>query len=183
MATTRPLILGELPAELQAALERSWPGQPEAQRRALLAPSWLGGRGLWPHGLWPWQPAWRWWRPQAARNARAGCETWFTSPVEDVRGAPRDARLFDPDQPFFETPWTYTAAPLRSPTPHAFSDAEFWYLLQQLCGGDLPQATALAHDWTHGLERDDALRSRGRRSRWLVDAQYRLLMSACGNFS
>jgi hypothetical protein len=38
------LDLQALPAELQAALERVWPGCPEAQRRAVLGP--------WATGVW-----------------------------------------------------------------------------------------------------------------------------------
>lgn len=173
--------LQTLPLELQAALAQAWPGCPEAQRRALLAPQALGGAPLWPGNLWPWQPARRWWRPGVARECRAGEALFFSAPVSDVRGAAYAPRLFDPAQPFFETPWTQAEVLLRSPAPDAFGDADFWVLTQRLCGGDVPAATRLAHEWAAGMRADAALQG-ARRQRWLGDALWRLEASAKGDF-
>ncbi len=149
------LDLHHLPAELQAALERVWPGCPEAQRRALLAPHRLGWAPLWPHQMWAWQPASRWWRPGAARKERAWREAFFGAHLRDARGEPYnatgpvyEARLFDPAQPFFDTPWTQASVLLRSPVPDVFSDADFWVITQQLSGGHVPSATSTAVGWS-----------------------------------
>ncbi|MCE4555466.1 hypothetical protein [Pelomonas cellulosilytica] len=182
------LDLLSLPAELQAALERAWPGCPEAQRRALLAPAQLGWPPVWPHGLWAWRRTGHWWRPFAARAERERAEAFFGAHLGDARGERWDGvptyaeRLFDPNQPFFDTPWTHADRLLRSPAPEAFSDADFWFITQLLHGGDLHWATVTAQDWARGLAADRALRG-GRRGRWLHDAQWRLHMSATGAFT
>jgi hypothetical protein len=179
---TLELDLQALPAGLRAAVELAWPGCPEAQRRAVLAPDGVGGRPLWPDGsLWPWQPARHWWRPwQASERRRAGTR-FFTSHVRDVRGADYAPRLFDPEQPFFETPWTQAEVLLRSPVPETLSDADFWALTQLLMGGDVQAATGIAQDWDRCLRAEGALRG-PRRIRWLADAQRRLEMAATGAY-
>lgn len=166
---------------MQAALTQAWPGSPEAQRRAVLAPHRLGGAPVWPRHLWPWQPSRRWWRPGTARECRAGEAQFFAAPVSDVRGASYAPRLFDPAQPFFDTPWTRAGLLLRSPAPDAFSDADFWVIVQLLFGGDLHWATRTAQDWAAGLRADGALQG-ARRDRWLTDALWRLEASAKGDF-
>lgn len=177
-----------LPADLRAALERAWPGSAESQRRALLAPSALGGRPLWPHGLWAWRRAACWWRPSWARAEREAAEAWFGAHLGDARGERWDGlpvyaeRLFDPAQPFFETPWTRADRLLRSPVPQVFSDAEFWFIVQRLHGGDLRSATATAQAWAAGMAADRALQG-GRRGHWLADAEWRLHMAAIGAFT
>ena len=175
------LDLQTLPPELRTALERAWPGCPEAQRRALLAPVRLGGAPLWPSQLWPWKPLARWWRLPSARESRAAALEYFVARVSDVRGAPRVPQLFDPAQPFFATPWTQAEALLHSPTPDAFSDADYWLITQRLCGGDAAQATQLAQDWAGQMRTDDALRGT-RRATWLNQALRRLEASARGDF-
>jgi hypothetical protein len=175
------LLLDRLPPELQAALALAWPGCPEAQRRALLAPLSLGGEPLWPGQLWPWQPHARWWRLRSARECRAGTLAYFVARVSDALGAPRGPRLFDPAQPFFATPWTQASELLHSPAPDAFSDADFWYITQRLCGGQRMHATRLAEDWATGMRRDRALQG-PRRHAWLNDALHRLEASARGDF-
>lgn len=175
-------LLDPLPAELRAALELAWPGCAEAQRRAVLAPDGVGAPPLWPDGpLWPWQPACHWWRPWRASECRRAAARFFSSHVRDIRGADYEPRLFDPEQPFFETPWTQAEVLLRSPVPEVFSDADFWALTQLLMGGDVQAATRIAQDWARGLQADGALRGL-RRSRWLADAQWRLEMSATGTY-
>lgn len=182
------LDLRQLPPELQAALERVWPGCPEAQRRALLGPGQLGHAPHWPRHLWAWQPARRWWRPWAAREARQGSEAFFAAHLSDARGEPDTGgpayphRLFDPAQPFFPTPWTQADVLLRSPVPDAFGDAEFWFITQRLCGGRVDWAVSQAEDWAQGLRADGALRG-ARRLGWLADAQWRLHMAATGMFT
>ena len=182
------LALHALPAELQAALERVWPGCPEAQRRALLGPHQLGWQPVWPARLWAWQPAGRWWRPWAARDERWRAECFFAAHLSDARGEPDvpagptyAQRLFDPDQPFFETPWTQSKVVLRSPVPEVFSDADFWVITQQLWGGHVESATFTAKSWAFGMKADGALRG-GRRDRWLINAQWRLNMEATGTY-
>lgn len=182
------LDLQALPPELQAALERAWPGCPEAQRRALLAPSGLDAPPLWPDRMWAWQPAGRWWRPGWARAQRARDEGFFRAHLSDARGEPHGhdgpvykERLFDPEQPFFATPWTQAARLLRSPAPEVFSDADFWVVTQRLFGGDAEWAAREMQAWARGMQADGALRG-GRRSRWLADAKWRLQMSATGTY-
>lgn len=174
-------LLGQLPPELQAALAQAWPDHPEARRRAVLAPHRLGGAPVWPGNLWPWQPSRRWWRPGTARECRAGEALFFVAPVRDVRGAPYAPRLFDPAQPFFDTPWTQAELLLRSPAPEAFSDADFWAIVQLLFGGDLHWATRTAQDWAAGMRADRALQG-ARRDQWLNDALWRLEASAKGDY-
>jgi hypothetical protein len=182
------LDLRQLPPELHAALERVWPGCPEAQRRALLGPHRLGWAPVWPGNLWAWKPASRWWRPFAARDRRAGDEGFFGAHLSDARGEPYEPagpvyaeRLFDPAQPFFDTPWTQARVLLRSPVPEVFSDADFWLITQRLWGGHVESATFTAQSWARGMQAENALRG-ARRSRWLDDAQWRLEMSATGTF-
>lgn len=181
MAVAPALDLTTLPPGLQAALEQAWPGCPEAQRRAVLAPHGLRGRSVWPDHLWPWQPARHWWRPGRARECREGEAEFFAAHVSDVRGAPYPPRLFDPAQPFFETPWTHAAVLLRSPAPDAFSDADFWVFVQLLFGGDLHWATVTANEWAAGMRADAALHG-SRREAWLNDALWRLEASAKGDY-
>lgn len=183
------LDLNTLPPELKAALERVWPGCPEAQRRALLAPSRLGGAPIWPDGLWPWQPARRWWWPFGASELREGWEHFFGAHLGDARGEPNDGsgpayaeRLFDPAQPFFATPWTQAGRLLRSPVPDVFSDAEYWFITQTLFGGDEHGSSQETVAWARGMRADRALHGR-RRLRWLDDAQWRLHMAATGMFT
>lgn len=175
------LVLRTLPAQLQAALEQAWPGCPEAQRRALLGPCVRQGwRAVWPDGLWAWRPASHWWRAGPARRERQRAAAFFTAQVADVLAA-KGSRLFDPGQPFFETPWTQAAQLLRSPAPAVFSDADFWAITQQLFGGNVDAAGAETLAWARGMQRDNALHG-ARRGQWLVDAVYRLEMAASGTF-
>lgn len=183
------LDLQALPPELQAALERAWPGCPEAQRRALLAPTQLGGTSIWPDHLWPWQPARRWWRTAWARELRQGSEAFFAAHLCDARGEPNcdvppayAQKLFDPEQPFFATPWTHARLLLRSPVPEVFSDADFWFFTQRLSGGDADAASRELQDWVRRMQAAGALHG-GRRRRWLDDALWRLEMSANGTFT
>jgi len=182
------LDLHALPPELQAALEREWPGCPEAQRRELLAPPELGEQPVWPHRLWAWQPASRWWRPFWARDERRQAEGRFGAHLADARGEPwghvgpsYPQRLCDPDQPFFATPWTQAEVVLRSPAPEVFSDADFWFIVQRLCGGDVPSATSTAESWARAMKAAGALRG-GRRDRWLANARWLLHMEATGTY-
>lgn len=175
------LDLHRLPAELQAALTLAWPGCPEAQRRALLAPCRPGGRPLWPRQLWPWQPSARWWRPNAASESRAGALAFFVERVSLATGQCVGARLFDPAQPFFATPWTHAEQVLRSPVPDVFSDADFWAVAQCLCGGQLDGATHLVQGWAAGMRQDGAVQG-ARREVWMIDALSRLEASARGDF-
>lgn len=175
------LDLATLPPELRDALERAWPGCPEAQRRILLAPMRLAGAPLWPGLLWPWQPSARWWRLPLARRVRAGTLGYFLTHVSDVRGALQAPRLFDPAQPFFATPWTRAEELLHSPTPDAFSDADFWFITQRLCGGDVAQATHLAQNWAGKMRTNGALQGK-RRDAWLNEELSRLEASARGDF-
>ncbi|MGM9482047.1 hypothetical protein ACS5PN_12745 [Roseateles sp. NT4] len=182
------LDLQALPPELQTALERAWPGCPEAQRRALLAPPGLGWEPLWPNRLWAWQPARRWWRPFWARQHRALDEGAFSRHLSDARGEPWDAvepsykeRMFDPEQPFFETPWTHAKVLLRSPAPDVFSDGEFWFITQTLWGGHVQSAASMTESWARAMKAEGALRG-GRRSRWLSNALWLLNMEATGTY-
>lgn len=180
------LDLQQLPPDLQAALERVWPGCPEAQRRALLGPHQLGWPPLWPDGLWAWRPASRWWRLPWARREMEWRERFFGAHLTDARGEPCNAvepshkeRLFDPAQPFFPTPWTHAEVLLRSPVPEVFSDVDFWVITQQLWGGLVEPATATAESWARGMKADGALRG-GRREGWLIHAQGLLTMEVNG---
>lgn len=176
------LKLHDLPAELQATLERVWPGCPEAQRRAVLGP-WAEGvwRTVWPDFLWPWQPALRWWRPGEARKWRGAFERYFASKRRNLLLA-QGPGLFDPAQPFFDTPWTQAEVVLRSPVPEVFTDAEFWAITQQIFDGDVPCATSQARNWANELGARNA-RSRGsRRERWWIDELGRLHAAATGTF-
>lgn len=145
------LNLQQLPAELQAALKRAWPGCPEAQRRAVLGP-WLnqGWVTVWPDNTWPWQPTKRWWRPASARQWRGWFEAFFSAQGSNLL-APEGPQLFDPDKPFFETPWTQARVVLRSPAPEAFTDAEYWAITTQLFGGDAEQAAWKVTNWARDL--------------------------------
>ncbi|MDR7333415.1 hypothetical protein [Roseateles asaccharophilus] len=175
------LDLRALPAELQAALHQAWPDCPEAQRRALLAPRcWSGWQPTWPGRVWAWEPRRRWLRPFRAREYREIAEALFVDHVGDVLRK-HEPRLFDPAQPFFDTPWTQARVLLRSPEPAVFSDAEFWAIAQQLCGGDVAHATATAGDWAQGMRADGAVRG-WRREGWLLNAVAVLESSAAGTF-
>jgi hypothetical protein len=146
------LDLQSLPLELQAVLERVWPGCAEAQRRAVLGP-WcnMGWVTVWPGGIWPWQPAKRWWRPGSASQWRERFEAYFSAQCHNEL-VPEGPRLFDPDQPFFPSPWTQTRVLLRSPAPEAFTDAEFWSVTTQLFGGDAERAASQVQGWARSLE-------------------------------
>lgn len=183
------LDLQALPPELQAALQRAWPGCPEAQRRALLAPARLDAAPIWPDQLWPWRPAARWWRPGWARERRQRDKAFFAAHLGDARGEPQGhdgpsypQKLFDPERPFLATPWTQARVLLRSPAPEVFSDADFWIFTQQLFGGDADEARREMLSWARGMQADGALRG-ARRSNWLADAHWRLHMSATGMFT
>ena len=174
------LDLKTLPAELQAALERVWPGCPEAQRRAVLGP-WCEGvwRTVWPDLLWPWQPSRRWWRPGEAREWRESFERYFGAQRSNMLEA-QGPRLFDPAQPFFDTPWTQAAVLLRSPVPAFFSDGEFWAMVMQLFDGDVEQAT----DYAQACARELTARkttSRAQRNAWWIQELLVLRASATGN--
>jgi hypothetical protein len=163
------LDLQALPPELRAALERAWPGSPEAQRRALLGPMREGSwRSAWPDFLWTWEPARRWWRPGAARRWRDLFEWHFGSARRDLlkEQAPR---LFDPDQPFFDTPWNRALVALRSPVREVFSDAEFWAIAMQLFGGDVGLAESQVRDWARDLVARNATERGRRRDNWWVE--------------
>lgn len=177
------LDLQALPPELQAALERAWPGCPEAQRRALLAPRcWLGWRSVWPDELWAWRPTSRWYRPRFARECRERAEAFFVAHVSDVLHE-QGPRLFDPEQPFFETPWTHARLLLRSPVPEVFSDADYWAITQQLFGGDTEAAASEARAWARAMQAADAVLPGTRRQRWLDEALWRLQQSAAGIYA
>jgi hypothetical protein len=177
------LALQDLPPELQAALNRAWPGNAEAQLRALLGPRcWLGWRSVWPGELWAWRPASRWLRPGQARANRQRAEAFFAAHVADVR-QPLAARLFDPAQPFFETPWTHATVLLRSPVPEVFSDADYWAMTQQLFGGDAEAAAREAQAWARAMQADGAARPGPRRQQWLGEALWRLQQSATGTYA
>ena len=183
------LDLQALPPELQAALERAWPGCAEAQKRALLAPAFLGARPIWPDEMWAWRPTSHWWRPGWARERRLQHEAFFRAHLGDARGEPfghegpvYPQKLFDPGQPFFATPWTHAEVLLRSPVPEVFSDADFWVVTQRLFGGDAEEASREMLHWARGMQADGALHG-ARRGRWLADAQWRLHMSATGTFT
>lgn len=116
--------------------------------------------------------------------------TWweglFDGHLADARGEPWNAvepsykeRLFDPAQPFFETPWTHARVLLRSPAPDVFSDADFWFITQKLWGGDVSSATSTVESWARAMKAENALRG-GRRDRWLANAQWLLHMEATG---
>jgi hypothetical protein len=176
------LDLQALPPELQAALERVWPGAPEAQRRALLGPWVEGGwEAVWPDNLWPWQPAGRWWRPGAARDLREAYERYFGSQCRDILEA-RGPRLFDPAQPFFETPWTRATAALRSPVPEVFTDAEFWAITTQLFNGDVGVAERESRRWAAELIQQGATERGARRSEWWTNQLRHMEMSAKGDY-
>jgi hypothetical protein len=174
------LDLQALPPELQAALERVWPGCPEAQRRALLGP-WAESvwRTVWPDYLWPWQPAMRWWRPGEARQWRESFERYFASTRRNILQA-SGPRLFDPAEPFFDTPWTRPLVALRSPVPGVFSNAEFWAMTMQLFDGDADAAASYAQESARQLQ---ALKvtSRAKRDAWWVQELIVLQAAATGS--
>lgn len=164
------LDLQALPPELQSALERAWPHNPEAQRRALLGPvREAGWRSVWPDLVWPWMPARRWWRPGEARRWRGLFERHFGAARRDILEQERGPRLFDPAQPFFDTPWTRPALALRSPAPEAFSDAEYWAIAMQLFGGDLALAESNVRAWARDLAEHGALQRGRRRDSWWTE--------------
>lgn len=177
------LDLSTLPPELHAALERVWPGCPEAQRRAVLGP-WATGvwRTVWPDFLWPWQPSRRWWRPRAARQWRESFEAYFGARRSNLLEA-RGPLLFDPAQPFFETPWTQAGTLLRSPVPEVFSDGEFWAIAMQLFDGDVPRAEAQARDWAREPAASRAAAGGSRRDNWWIDKLRVMHAEATGTFS
>lgn len=177
------LDLQQLPPELQAALERVWPGCPEAKRRAVLGP-WATGvwRTVWPDHLWPWQPARRWWRPGAAREWRESFERYFSSQRRNLLAA-NGPRLFDPGQPFFATPWTHAKSLLRSPTPDVFTDAEFWAITQQIFDGDVEHATRETRDWARELTAGQATARGLRRDNWWINQLRVMRATATGTFS
>lgn len=174
------LDLATLPPELRDALERAWPGCAEAQRRAVLAP-WCQEvwRSVWPDLLWPWQPARRWWRPGAAQAWRETFEDLFLARRGNVLTA-EGPRLFDPDEPFFPTPWTQARVLLKSPVPQVFSDGEFWALTMQLHDGDTAAATRYAQACARHLQASNAT-SRSQRDRWWVQELIVLQASATGS--
>lgn len=176
------LDLQALPPELQAALERVWPGAPEAQRRALLGP-WIEGgwEAVWPDNLWPWQPARRWWRPGAARELREAYEHYFGSRCRDILEA-KGPRLFDPSRPFFATPRTQARDVLHSPVPTVFTDAEFWAITTQLFNGDVGVAEREVQRWARELIEQGATERGARRSDWWADKLRRMEMSAKGDY-
>lgn len=164
------LDLQALPPELQAALERAWPGNPEAQRRALLGPVREGGwRSVWPDLVWPWVPARRWWRPGEARRWRALFEWHFSASRRDILEQEQGPRLFDPAQPFFDTPLTRPQVALRSPAPEVFSDAEYWGIAMQLFNGDLPRAEWTVRAWARDLVARKATQRGWRRDNWWTE--------------
>jgi hypothetical protein len=175
-----PLDLRALPAELQAALEHAWPGSAEAQRRALLGP-WCHKlwRTAWPDMQWLWQPSRRWWRTGDAAAWRQAFEGYFGAAQGNILES-RVPRLFDPDQPFFPTPWTQARVLLRSPAPEAFSDGEFWALTTQLFDGDPDAASRYALACARHLKAIKAT-SRARRDRWWNQELILLHASATGN--
>jgi hypothetical protein len=161
------LDLQALPAELRAALERAWPGQPDAQRRAMLGPAREAGwQRVWPDLVWPWMPARRWWRAGQARRWRQLFEWHFGSARRDILDREQGPRLFDPAQPFFDTPWTRPTVALRSPAPEAFSDAEYWAIAMQLFSGDLALAEPAVRAWARDLIASQAARPGRRRDHW-----------------
>lgn len=175
------LDLHSLPPELQAALERVWPGCPEAQRRAVLGPwcnrAWAT---VWPDNTWPWQAGRRWWRPGSARQWREGFEAFFGAPCHNEL-EPVATRLFDPDQPFFETPWTQARVILRSPAPEAFTDAEFWAVTTQLFGGNAERASSQVQGWARSLA-ERGIQGRGyRRDGWWHEMRTVLRAEATGD--
>ena len=175
------LDLQALPPELQATLERVWPGCSEAQRRAVLGP-WcdMGWMTVWPDNTWPWQPAKRWWRPGSARRSRELFEGFFRTQGSNVL-EPEGQRLFDPDQPFFETPWTSARVVLRSPAPEAFTDAEFWALTTQLFGGDADRAASQVRGWARELVARGITGRGYRRDSWWQEMRTVLEAEATGN--
>lgn len=175
------LDLQALPPELQAALERVWPGCPEAQRRAVLGP-WLnmGWVTVWPDNTWPWQPARRWWRSGSARKWRDSFQAYFGSQGHNVL-VPVGPRLFDSDQPFFDTPWTQARVVLRSPAPEAFTDAEFWALTTQLFGGDAEQAAWQVKGWARDLVARGITGRGYRRGSWWQEMRTVLTAEATGS--
>lgn len=174
-------LLQELPPELQAALEKAWPGCPEAQRRAVLGPqcamAWLSA---WPDHLWPWQPARRWWRPGSARQWRENFQAHFGAQCRNVL-EPEGPRLFDPDQPFFPTPWTEARVLLRSPAPEAFTDAEFWAITTQLFGGNAEQAAWKVSSWARDLVARGITGHGFRRGSWWQEKRTVLEAEATGS--
>ncbi|MDT7837984.1 hypothetical protein [Aquabacterium sp. OR-4] len=178
------LALTQLPPELRALLDQAWPGCPEAQCRALLAP-WAHAlfHVVWPDGLWPWQPARRWWRPAEGRAWRQAFGHLLAARRGNLleSGGPL---LFSPEQPFFDTPWTQATQLLRSPEPEVFSDAEFWAITMQLCDGNQDLATAHTRGWARVM-RAQGCSTRGsrRRDNFWNDELRRLRLQATGTFS
>jgi len=175
------LDLQALPTDLQAALERVWPGCPEAQRRAVLGPwcnkAWVT---VWPDTTWPWQPARHWWRPGSARQWRDGFEAYFGAQCRNEL-EPEGPRLFDPDQPFFDTPWTHARVVLRSPAPEAFTDAEFWAVTTQLFGGDAEHAASQVSGWARSLVARGITGRGYRRDSWWQEMRTVLEAEATGS--
>jgi hypothetical protein len=178
----RDLDLQTLPPELLAALERAWPSHPEAQRRAVLGPwAQAGWRTVWPDFLWPWQPARRWWRPGTARQWRGSFERYFASQRCNLLQA-EGPRLFDPAQPFFDTPWTHAGVLLRSPVPDVFTDAEFWAVTQQIFDGDVHLATSETRAWAGELIARQATARGPRRERWWAEQLHRMHAAATSTY-
>lgn len=174
------LDLCALPAELQDALARAWPGCPEAQRRAVLAP-WCYSHWyrVWPDMLWPWQPGRRCWRPAQARYWRADLEACFASRRRNILEA-KGPRLFEPDQPFFDTPWTHAEVLVRSPVPEVFSDGEVWAMAMQLFDGEIDTAADYAQTCARHLIANKLTR-RARRSAWWQEELTLMRASATGS--
>ncbi|WP_140631607.1 hypothetical protein [Methylibium rhizosphaerae] len=171
----------DLPKDLQAALDRAWPGCVEAQRRCLLGPaSRFGLQRVWPGWTWLWRPTCHWWRP-GAKAHREIFEAHFRAPCSDVLQS-LPTLLFDPGQPFFETPWTRADVVLRSAAPEAFSDAEFWAITMQLFGGDVEAAAAQARQWASDLARRGIAGRGHRRDVWWSGQVGLLEASATGTY-
>lgn len=154
------LDLQALPPELRAALERVWPGCPEAQRRALLGPNCHDHfDSTWPDMLWPWKPTRRWLMPGQARMWRGIHEAHFGSRCGDILEA-TGPRVFEPGQPFFATPWTNAAVLVRSPVPEFFSDGEVWAMAMQLFNGEIDSGM----DFARACARDMVAKKITRRS-------------------
>ncbi|MDT9000928.1 hypothetical protein RQP53_16750 [Paucibacter sp. APW11] len=175
------LELLTLPVELRQALERAWPDCPEAQRRALLGP-WAaqGWRSVWPGQLWPWQGSQRWWRAGQARTWRASFEHFFSAQRSNLLQT-SGPRLFDPDQPFFATPWTLARVLLCSPVPEVFSDAEYWAATMQLFGGDADLAASEMRGWAATLQQHGATARGMKRDRWWQETLAVMRASASGD--
>lgn len=122
--------------------------------------------------------------PLVATGAKAHREIFeahFRAPCSDVLQS-LPTLLFDPGQPFFETPWTRAGALLRSPAPEAFSDAEFWAITMQLFGGDVEAAAAQARQWASDLARRGIAGRGHRRDVWWSRQVGLLEASATGTY-